>query len=505
MIVDEPTKEELSNFIDSEDNFLIIDGSAGSGKTTSIAWGLEYCKEKGLSTNAVAYTGKAASVLREKSNGEHGQTIHSFLYKHNYDLEEIWDSLEEEERESGRKRVLNETPVDVLFIDEASMLSSKVRGFNVNKEKTYLLDELINLQCINNVNKIVFVGDHKQLKPVEVDEYKDSEEHYGGYSDEEEFVSESSVYTDALSEEILKNRYRLSGSTYYCIENYRNKENSSVSKIAFDLAKEITLEGNIDSSPTDWIKEHYPELILSSEEKAFNWLREKRDEVGWIQTRAVTGFNSSVDDINKKIRFEVEGMTGEVGEVRFKNTHPVMNLINRHFVEIYNGDTFFIEETIEENYKTTNQNVSCEKESRGHRHCKEGNTEQFKLSKVKVNLKRTGSEEKEVLMLNELLKLDTPTNERNDRYNLNLWTDFAHRNAELEEKKGSEWYEKLKKDETMNTLLAVHAFATTVHKAQGDEFKYVLVDLDNEQFNLKWLYTAVTRAVDEVKFLCTSQ
>ena len=56
----------------------------------------------------------------------------------------------------------------------------------------------------------------------------------------------------------------------------------------------------------------------------------------------------------------------------------------------------------------------------------------------------------------------------------------------------------------MNTLLVVHAFASTVHKAQGDEFEYVLVDLDNEQFSLKWLYTAVTRAKSEVRFLISS-
>jgi len=62
----------------------------------------------------------------------------------------------------------------------------------------------------------------------------------------------------------------------------------------------------------------------------------------------------------------------------------------------------------------------------------------------------------------------------------------------------------LREDEVKNALIVVHAFASTVHKAQGDEFKYVLVDLDNELFNLKWLYTAITRAVDEVRFLYTN-
>ena len=80
----------------------------------------------------------------------------------------------------------------------------------------------------------------------------------------------------------------------------------------------------------------------------------------------------------------------------------------------------------------------------------------------------------------------------------------SHRHPEIEDKKDSNWYQLLREDEIMNTLLVVHAFASTVHKAQGDEFEYVLVDLDNEQFSLKWLYTAVTRAKSEVRFLISS-
>ena len=80
--------------------------------------------------------------------------------------------------------------------------------------------------------------------------------------------------------------------------------------------------------------------------------------------------------------------------------------------------------------------------------------------------------------------------------------DFVSRHSEIEDKKDSNWYQLLR-DEIMNTLLVVHALRT-VHKAQGDEFEYVLVDLDNEQFSLKWLYTAVTRAKSEVRFLISS-
>ncbi len=496
LLVDKETKEILIDFIKNTDDFLIIDGAAGSGKTTSIAWALNYCNQNNITTNAVSYTGKAASMIRDKTNGDYGQTIHLFLYKYDYD---------NEEGESGRNRILNETPVDILFVDESSMISKRVQGFAVNDENTYLLDELINLQCKNNSKKIVFVGDHRQLAPVEKEDHHDSEEDVNKITDEsEEFISEDSIFTDALNENFLKEHYNLRGSTYTPIENYRQEKESVINNIQFDLAKKITIKEEIFESPSDWVKENFPDLIFTNKDDAYAWLKEKRDDVGWLNTRVVSGYNSSVDELNSDIRSTVEEMTGEIDESKFKSTHPLMNLRNKHHVEIYNGDTFFIEETIEENCYITNESFNCEKTRPVHMKCSQDRIESFKLNKVKVSLKRDSGSSKEVLMINELIKLEIARRDLDDRYETNLWLDFAHRNPELEEEKDFQWYQMLREDEVKNALIVVHAFASTVHKAQGDEFKYVLVDLDNEQFNLKWLYTGITRAVDEVRFLCTN-
>ena len=51
----------------------------------------------------------------------------------------------------------------------------------------------------------------------------------------------------------------------------------------------------------------------------------------------------------------LENLTGEVEEYQFDPTHPLMNLRNRHFIEIYNGDTFFINEVLEKDFKKTNE------------------------------------------------------------------------------------------------------------------------------------------------------
>ena len=56
-----------------------------------------------------------------------------------------------------------------------------------------------------------------------------------------------------------------------------------------------------------------------------------------------------------------------------------------------------------------------------------------------------------------------------------------------------EWNEKRNNDEIYGTGIACYAYSSTVHKTQGDSFDYVVIDLEDEDKNLKWLYTALTR------------
>ena len=56
------------------------------------------------------------------------------------------------------------------------------------------------------------------------------------------------------------------------------------------------------------------------------------------------------------------------------------------------------------------------------------------------------------------------------------------------------WDKARANDEVYSTGIASYAYASTVHKTQGDSFEYVVIDLEDEQKNLKWLYTALTRS-----------
>ena len=64
--------------------------------------------------------------------------------------------------------------------------------------------------------------------------------------------------------------------------------------------------------------------------------------------------------------------------------------------------------------------------------------------------------------------------------------------------------EALRKDPFLNALQVKFAYALTCHKAQGGQWSSVFIDqgyLPEEQINvefIRWLYTAITRATDEV-------
>jgi exodeoxyribonuclease-5 len=76
--------------------------------------------------------------------------------------------------------------------------------------------------------------------------------------------------------------------------------------------------------------------------------------------------------------------------------------------------------------------------------------------------------------------------------------DFAH----LESR--SAQYKAVKKDPFFNALQVKYAYAVTCHKAQGGQWKSVFVDqgfINKEKADLeylRWIYTAVTRASDEL-------
>ena len=144
-------------FLMKEDMTFVISGGAGTGKTFTMAH-LKNTVLKDYKANCkmigvpeeyndvifTATTNKAAEVL-EKATGEDTKTIHSLLglkVQDDYKTGETYISATHRTQPIVGK---------ILFIDESSMIDSKLYGF---------IEEL----C--STSKVVFVGDHAQMAPV---------------------------------------------------------------------------------------------------------------------------------------------------------------------------------------------------------------------------------------------------------------------------------------------------------------------------------------------------
>ena len=148
----------ISNFLksyDSSNNFFILEGSAGTGKSTLITTILE---ESTFSNKHIVYsatTNKAVSILKKYSHNPEKYsfcTIHKLLNikrKINNTGKEIYDVTLDNEN----IKVKSIYQYDIIIIDEASMISQE------------LLSKLIKI--LNKIKgKIIFLGDPAQLPPV---------------------------------------------------------------------------------------------------------------------------------------------------------------------------------------------------------------------------------------------------------------------------------------------------------------------------------------------------
>lgn len=122
--------------------FIVLNGSAGTGKTTLVS---HYLSSKGGRVRLTAPTHKAVAVLEGKNPGYVCQTIHSFLGLKPKLIGNKYQFIQQN---------INLLSVDILIIDEASMIDRELLQYIINYSEQ-------NPKCL-----VIFIGDNKQLNPI---------------------------------------------------------------------------------------------------------------------------------------------------------------------------------------------------------------------------------------------------------------------------------------------------------------------------------------------------
>ncbi len=196
-----------------EQDFLIVKGAAGTGKTSIMKAVADYLNQANIGFELLAPTGRAAKNIASKA-GYQAETIHAHVY--------IPETNEDEAKVCFKRKTNKFSEQRVYIVDESSMISNLINNSQEFESDTPMLSDLIAfIKQGNKSNKIIFVGDDCQLPPV-------------GYKAHEQ--------SPALDLSFLQKTFQLQGNMIRLSRVMRQSEGSYILNAAFELRSFIERE-----------------------------------------------------------------------------------------------------------------------------------------------------------------------------------------------------------------------------------------------------------------------
>ncbi len=420
---------------------LILKGYAGTGKTTLMKALVKTLPEFKRKVVLLAPTGRAAKVLSAYT-GKQAFTIHKKIYSPKSVKGQVQFVPEE-----------NKSSNTIFIVDESSMIGD---GNSDNKhfQGASLLDDLVQYVYSGLNCKLMLVGDTAQLPPVGIS------------------------LSPALEPFLLEGRYRLELNEFELREVQRQSLDSGILSNASSLRlmqenRPYTVP-SFDLKGTDIvrIRESY-EL-----EEALNDAYKNKGVEGTV---VICRSNKRANSYNQQIRarilwFENELSVGDYLMVVKNNYFWLPKSSKAGFIA--NGDI------VEVTY------IRDIKEIFG-----------FRFARVSVCMVDYPEEpELETVLMLDTLMTDGPGLSYEDGNRLYQEVNKYY----LTEKHSYRRFLKVKNDPYFNALQVKFAYAVTCHKAQGGQWNKVFLEqawMQNGEVSLdylRWLYTAFTRAVEQV-------
>ena len=418
--------QELGAFLEGKEDAFILQGSAGTGKTTLLEALVKHLEDLQHPYQLLAPTGRAAQMMGYKTQ-RIATTLHSFLYEpvHNEEDDKIYLNL----------RTVENTPATVFIVDEASMVGDQVSEGDDELfvvEKGLLTTFVQTIKLMNTENKVVFVGDKYQLAPVK------------------EWIS------GALQASYLHENFGLTCTTIQLTEVLRQKKGSTILDDAVTIRQMMVHQQQKKAD----VNYHRAFRDMSEAVKAYAYLHE---EFGASEVTFIANSNKNVNILNHAVRryLKRDRKVLNIGELVICNQNWHGN--NRQYVasgEI--GEIVSIEA----------MEWKCG----------------LQFADVKLAIERGNGQS--VVIATKVL-LNTLTNDTGKL--------FAKQQKQLVEQRKKEnalfkidpmpW-----NDAFVGAMRLRYGYALTCHKAQGGEWKRVILHPRFFPKDLRWIYTAITRA-----------
>lgn len=463
-------------FLDGPAQVFVLRGAAGTGKTTLVAEFLRYLAALNRESVLMAPTGRAAYIIAQKTRHA-ASTIHRAIYS----LKVIKSASGADGADTGLHaqfalRSNDDRRDTVYFVDEASMVSDK---FNENEAFSFGSGRLLSdLFSYADGRKIVFVGDHAQLPPVDMN------------------------FSPALDEDYFRTTFGCTVTGCTLREVMRQSDGSVM------LANATRLRQSIEDAD-------YAEFTLASGSDT------KRADAGLLDpyyalsadkpcptAAIITYSNRQALEYNIAVRRHYFGADAP----RLLAGDMLMVARNNYAYghELFNGNIVLVK-ACENDVMVHNVNVKLDKER--------SVCVPLRFRKVTIAYRNAeGPATLDVILLDNFL--DDPHGAIDSLTARALRVDFEKRlpskikdalpsirkaithKAPLthdQQEIYADYIRLLLNDPFYNALIAKYGYAMTCHKAQGGEWKNVFVDMfryggtANENY-FRWAYTALTRA-----------
>lgn len=426
-----------------ENPTYILRGYAGTGKTSLVKTLVRTLPAIGMRYVLMAPTGRAAKVLSNYT-GQNASTIHRKIYQ----------AMTYPDGSIRIARAENKYKQTLFIVDEASMIGEQ-KEFGGSS----LLDDLLSYVFSGEDCRLLLIGDTAQLPPVESNE------------------------SPALNCDYLKSQFPITAATYELTEVKRQALESGILYNATDI-RELLSQNLYEYALPIFHLQGFDDIQKIEPETFEEMLHNAFANISDNEAVIVCKSNKRANMFNQAIRGRILNIEGEIA-----TGDKLMVVKNNYFWAEGNNTISFI----------ANGDMA---EIRKIKHFED--MYGFRFADVELSFTDyPDAPNIEAKILLDTLNSNSPslTNEESQQ----LFTAIEEDYMDIPNRR--ERYKEMKKNPWFNALQVKFAYALTCHKTQGGQWNSVFIDSSLnlketlEVEDLRWLYTALTRAQERVYFV----
>ncbi|MBQ2873984.1 MAG: AAA family ATPase [Bacteroidales bacterium] len=441
---------KVADFVSSDDSdIMVVNGYAGTGKTTAVSAVISVMKEFQTKCVLLAPTGRAAKVLSSYS-GQPAFTIHKHIYRQKSVGGDGFGQFTLSPNKD-RQALFIVDEVSLIGIDAAQQQSTTAFGSG------NLLEDLISFVRSGVECKVILIGDSAQLPPVGLDA------------------------SPALMPEYMK---MMGGTVFAELSTVVRQQNDSGILYNATMIRQLQTEleygpGVMDICDLGLETSGFDDVERISGGDLIEKISDAYSSYGEDDTIILCRSNKRAIKYNMGIRSTVQ-----FKEERLVRDDKLMIVKNCYqFLEGIEGMDYIANGDI----------AKLQKISRYE--------ERYGLHFAEARISFPDYDDQEIVAKVILDTLDSEsaslTYEQSNMLYQGVNEDYAHITTKKKR------YEAVREDKYYNALQLKYANAITCHKSQGGQWKCVFIDNPfwQEELtvdDLKWLYTAITRATEKV-------